>query len=187
MRIRKSVPEGYKTKSKVLSTSNSYGPFRVDGSLHRSYGPAGLLPYCGISKTGNLEQGPAPPQDELPPLDFSNDDDGFSSSQESILYDAPPGDRFASLPLLVNSNKRPYDEQEELGPAHSDPLRSHPVGNANSTHLMALRPLLQPKTRKGRPQREASLKDWGEEGMEVDDFEDADFLRLGDVMGDEYF
>lgn len=189
MRIRKSVPEGYKTKPKVLSTSNSYSPLRVDGSLHRNYSPAGLLPYCGIFKTGNLEQEPTPLQDDVPPLDCSNDDDALPSSQESILSDIPLGlgDRFASLPLLVNDNKRPYDEQEEPSPTHPDPLHSHPSGNANATHFMALRPMLQPKTRKVRPVREESLKDQGEEGMDVDEFEEVEFLRFEDAMREVEF
>jgi len=187
MRIRKSVPEGYKTKPKAPTSSNSYAPFHVDGSLHRSYSPAGLLPYCGILKTGNLEQGPTPLQDDVPRLDFSNDDDAFPSSQESILSDVPPGDRFASLPLLVNSNKRPHDEQEELNPTHPDPLRSHPFGNANATHVMALRPMLQPKTRKAQPVSETIRKGQGGEGMDLDDFEEAGFLRFEDAMRDEEF
>ena len=187
MRIRKSVPEGYRTKPKPPTTSNSYAPFRIDGSLHRSYSPAGLLPYCGILKTGNLEQGPTPLQDDVPRLDFSNDDDAFPSSQESILSDVSSGDRFASLPLLVNSNKRPYDEKQELSPTHPDPLRSHPFGNANATHVMALRPMLQPKTRKARPASLIVPKDQGGEGMDVDEFEEAGFLMFEDAMRDDGF
>lgn len=187
MRIRKSVPEGYKTKPEVFSTSNSYGPLRVDGSLHRNYSPVGLLPYCGIFKTGNLEQEPTPLQDDVPPLDCSIDDDAFPSSQESIQSEIPLGDRFASLPLLVNGNKRPYDEQEEPSPTHPDPLHSHPSGNTNATHVMALRPMLQPKTRKVWPVRERRLKDQGEDGMDVDEFEEAEFLRFEDAMRDAEF
>ena len=188
MRIRKSVPEGYKTKARFSTTTNSCSPFRVEGSLHRNYSSAGLLPYCGIIKTGNLEQEQQPPQvDDLPPLDFYCDDDGFPSSQESILSETPSGNRFGSLPLLVNNNKRTYDHQEELSPSHPDPLRSHPFGNMSATYAVALRPMLQPKTRKARPVGEKVVKYQEGEGMDVDDFEEAPFLHFDSDMEDEHF
>lgn len=186
MRIRKSVPEGYKTKPKSPPSRTSYSPFRVEGGLHRSYSSAGLLPYCGILKTGNLDQERIPQVDDVPPLDFYDDDDGFPSSQESILSEPSFGDRFGSLPLLVNSNKRPFDEQEELSPTHPDPLRSHPFGSPTTTRMMALRPMLQPRTRKTRPMAEKVVEDQ-EEFMDVDDFGEAGFLQYEDAMGSEEF
>lgn len=52
---------------------------------------------------------------------------------------------------------------------------------------MALRPMLQPKTRKVWPVRERRLKDQGEDGMDVDEFEEAEFLRFEDAMRDAEF
>lgn len=187
MRIRKSVSEGYRNIPKSPRTTLTYGASRIEDSSHRNYSPAGLLPYCGILKTGNFEQGTTPLQDDLPPLDFANDNDGVPSSQETTLSEVSVGDRYALLPLLVNSNKRPYDEQEELSPTHPDPLRSHPSRPMSDSRMMALRPMLQPKTRKVRPVGENSIKDQEDEDMDVDGFEEAKFLRFEDAMGNEVF
>lgn len=184
MRIRKSVPEGYKTKPKQPPPIHHHGSFRVENNLHRDCCPTGLLPYCGILKTGNLEQEQTPQVDDLPPLDFDDDDGGFPSSQESSTSEMSSGDRYAALPLLANCNKRPYDDQEQLSPVHPDPLRSHPFGRIDDTFLMARRPMLQPKTRKARPVTEMVAKN-SREVMDLDDFVEADFLRFEHNMDEE--
>ena len=186
MRIRKSVPEGYKTRPKSPPTTNSYSPFRVEGNLHRSYSSTGLLPYCGILKTGNIEQEQTPSFDDLPPLiSHDEDDGGFPSSQESTLSVVSSGDRYAALPLLVNSNKRLYDEQEQLSPSHPDPLRSSPLFDTDTSCLMALRPMLQPKTRKAPPIGDRLVKTRQGEDMDIDDFGEAEFLEYRSDLEDE--
>ena len=183
MRIRKAVPEGYKTSPKTLF-SNSYGSFRVDGSLHRNYSSAGLMPYCGILKTGNLE--PQPSEADVPPLDFGPGDSDFPSSQESALSETSMGGRFDALPLLVNSNKRLY-EDDGPSPVHPDPLRSNPIHGSPAARDMALRPILQPKTRKAVSVGGGMLKEQEVEVMDVDDFEDATFLNYENMIEDEEF
>ena len=186
MRVRKSVPEGYKTRPKSPTNTNGYGPFRVEGNLHRSYSSTGLLPYCGTLKVGNLEQEQTPSFDDLPPLiSYDDDDGGFPSSQESTFSEASSGNRYAALPLLVNSNKRLYDEQEQLSPLHPDPLRSSPLFDTDTSRIMALRPMLQPKTRKAPPMDDRVVKIRQGEDMDVDDFGEAEFLENGSDLEDE--
>ena len=182
MRIRKSVPEGYKTKAKASAITTTYKPFSVDGSLHCNYSSfSGLLPYCDLLKTGNHQEQPTE-VDDLPPLQFDDDDSGFPSSQESVTSNVPSGDRYGALTLLVNSNKRPLEDQELLSPVHPDPLRSHPLGDAGSRQTMGLRPMLQPKTRKARLIDEKVVGNQRDEIMDIDDFEEANFLSFEDDM-----
>lgn len=108
MRIRKSVPEGYKTKSSSLTTSaktktllaaarscSGNGKQDAQVRLGDRRRAAELMPFCGLHDVGNFavqehslvvgeeeEEG----DDDLPPLvfeDFDADAGGFGSSQES--------------------------------------------------------------------------------------------------------
>ena len=188
MRIRKAVPEGYKTSPKPpCPHSDDDGSLRAAGSSRRSCNPIGLIPYCGILKTGNLEQ--EDHENDVPPLDYGLGDSDFPSSQESTISETSAGGGFDALPLLVNSHKRLYEEDDEASPfVHPDPLRSNPITGALALRDIALRPMLQPKTRKPMAGGERMLKEEPEvEVMDVDDFGDAAFLCFEDMIGDEDF
>ncbi|KAL1894598.1 hypothetical protein Cpir12675_003585 [Ceratocystis pirilliformis] len=104
MRIRKSVPEGYKTtdsryKPWALPQMNNQGS-KADGSfagkcadvndeykngtnLCTTQPPhTGLIPYCGVNKIGNLSTQPVSSQGRKP--DKSDDIPSLSCSQETI-------------------------------------------------------------------------------------------------------
>ncbi|KAH8885765.1 hypothetical protein GQ53DRAFT_751105 [Thozetella sp. PMI_491] len=147
MRVRKSVPEGYKTGS-------AYGSFslwadadarhnRTDGqpSLPRtSAAPAGLrelTPFCGIHKIGGLAVQPnAPPSYSFPAAAFqvmvdsapSEDDDvpGLTSSQESAAStDSTSSSRLAPPPIYTAmaavpsaaTNRKRFFSDDEPGEA----------------------------------------------------------------------
>lgn len=55
MRVRKSVPEGYKTKSFTLAETDAHTPTEPENETEEERETyAELTPYCGIMKTGNL-------------------------------------------------------------------------------------------------------------------------------------
>ena len=110
MRIRKSVPEGYKTKSSSLTTTSaktrtlsatarsSSGTGKPDAQAQvQARGHIGerrraveLMPFCGLHKVGNLAvqesslAGKEEEEDDLPPLVFEDIDAELqTSSQES--------------------------------------------------------------------------------------------------------
>lgn len=93
MRIRKSVPEGYKTKRKMAdSAAIAPGGSSTAEDMNTSDRPSpqgytGLVPYCGILKVGGYaaQPIPVPTEEDLPPLHFDDDQwsSSFPSSQES--------------------------------------------------------------------------------------------------------
>lgn len=145
MRVRKSVPEGYKT--------GSYSAFALwdetDSALHAASATMGegrsranaistpreLLPFCGIHKVGGLGTQPPPLSSSTAPyqpllsvngLPLNDDDDdddamddddvpGLTSSQDTV-DSTPP-----------NTRKRSHadDDDDEQAPATPDRLRLH--------------------------------------------------------------
>ncbi|KAI3398087.1 hypothetical protein diail_9840 [Diaporthe ilicicola] len=143
MRVRKSVPEGYKTGSysafslwsdsdgasmKTTATATS-APGQVPSSVT---GQRELMPFCGINKVGGLSSQPAPgpdvPQVPVPRLQLGSlpsidDVPSLTSSQGSI-------DSNSSQPALtINtasgaSRKRIYSEDEDSdAPSVTDSLQ----------------------------------------------------------------
>lgn len=204
MRIRKSVPEGYKTS--LTSKISNFFLDSVSGAVaepeattphggRSTTGFAELAPYCGIMKTGGLAVQAFPPSSHA-----SSDPYSLPSSQESAFSTD-------SMPA-ANPNKRALDESEDEETTNiwdeSNPLSpdfrvkgthrrgsSYPFSHTrmpNFNTLLAMsnptntpsRPLARPKTRLKRP-------DLGQENafamsmvghMEgLEEFEDAAFLR----------
>ncbi|PGH13824.1 hypothetical protein AJ79_03392 [Helicocarpus griseus UAMH5409] len=72
MRVRKSVPEGYKTKTAMIKTdtgiymshssavTDNATPYTAPPPRTMSYGYTELAPFCGVLKTGNLAVQPFP-------------------------------------------------------------------------------------------------------------------------------
>ena len=162
MRIRKSVPEGYKTvgpSAFKLWTDSTPLP------AQRATGPAGvrassreLLPFCGINKIGGLDTQPEfEVEDDVPGLDAIP---GLTMSQESA--DSMDGG-------YEVSRKRIFDEDEE-DVNDSGALVASEYGN---TRVLAV-----PKS---RTKKALVYRDAGQENMAVDDdFPDAEFLVYGE-------
>lgn len=171
MRIRKSVPEGYKTGS-------AYSGFKLwdereDTTMavpRRRKAATGtvahreLMPFCGIHSVGGISSQPAfaPELDDVP---------GLTSSQESVesIFDEDVG----------NAKKRFYadeaDEEELQLPLRLFGSATHQPGSsmdAGNTRVMAVP---RRKGRKSLPNG-ADVQDVDQENMAVDDFEEAAFL-----------
>ncbi|KAI5924486.1 ribonucleotide reductase inhibitor-domain-containing protein [Camillea tinctor] len=108
MRVRKSVPEGYKTGNynafSLWDERTSCAPVASSGRANPvSSTPRELLPFCGIHKVGGLDTQPphlsiddTPLEDEIP---------GLTSSQDSM-----DSETSTSLP---NTRKRVYTDDDD--------------------------------------------------------------------------
>ncbi|KAI9701273.1 MAG: hypothetical protein M1836_001943 [Candelina mexicana] len=204
MRVRKSVPEGYKTGvycalgSSMGGSPSSTGPPSSGGVYNsRGRGFAELTPYCGILRTGGYAFQTTSERSsthDLATFEFESDDYGFPcSSQESntstISTDSMPAAP-PSFPI-PNANKRRFEEDEEDGPnslvwedeehLHSLSPRSYPVSHTSMPNLDMIRPIALPKTR--RKWHTGSLGKGtlvgGQENQMngMHDFDEAEFLR----------
>jgi len=135
MRVRKAVPEGYKT-------GNQYSAFKlweddaapVTTASSVSAIPAGgvreLLPFCGIHKVGGMD---VQPVGSVAPAtggeDFSDamSVPGLTNSQASVLSDISITSAMEAAGRAMNTNgKRRYagdGEDEPSGAAHDGPFR----------------------------------------------------------------
>ena len=191
MRVRKSVPEGYKTRPKTFCGSaaptwNNASSYQANPIYQHSRNPrtsfTGLVPYCGILKVGGHQAQPVPPaEQDLPPLQFDHEeawDLGFPSSQGSISsYDSLN----VTTPVItaatsaVNKRRREDADEEDLD-IEAQPVspRSRPVSHTPMPNLDAVRPIAVPKTRR------KTVYDCGineSEMIDVGDFGEAEFLR----------
>ncbi|KAL6720437.1 hypothetical protein ACLMJK_002359 [Lecanora helva] len=180
MRVRKSVPEGYKTRPKashdaITPTSHQRNPLSQRNG-NATPGFAELLPYCGILKTGGYapQPGPSLVQEDLPPLQFSHEDWGdlCPSSQDSLSsldsLNAP------ITPITIPSNKRRReDADEEDLDVEASPVspRSRPVSHTPMPNLDSVREIKMPRSRR-RVGKEMEM-----EMVDVGDFGEAEFLR----------
>lgn len=172
MRVRKSVPEGYKRRSKTVGYSHG-GHTWNDGT-----GSIGLVPYCGILKVGGHST------QSVPGGDNSNHEDwdlGFSSSQDCSTSEALLNDTTVSPnPLAISCNnhnkRRRQDADEEDLDIEAQPVspRSRPVSHTRMPDLDHLRAMAIPKSRRKAPGRMETRE---REMLDVVDFEEADFLR----------
>lgn len=179
MRVRKSVPEGYKTTAKSknfldasvfpgssapVSSTSSSSPYAND--THSSYGHnttgfAELAPFCGVLKTGGLSVQPFSSYHS----NHDNYDDGFPSSQESCASDFSTDSMPANNAAIFNANKRTIDdfdeeEQDEEEPEYTQtPPQQIRLGNmynaSRPMHALTQehtnrRLYAQPKSRNGK-------------------------------------
>ncbi|KAL7800141.1 ribonucleotide reductase inhibitor domain-containing protein [Trichoderma ceciliae] len=166
MRVRKSVPEGYKTVGSSafkLWTDNTKPGAAGAAAVSAKPVSRELLPFCGINKVGGLDTQPDfVYDDEVPALDEVPE---LSMSQEST-------DSVESK----SSRKRFLDEQDDLQDLQD------PYSRAFKPHFPAWdgedsgsnRAIAVPHS---RIKKGSALKSIGQENMAVDDdFEDANFL-----------
>ncbi len=192
MRVRKSVPDGYKTKQKMscdLSKPFGASTSKFDPTRSASTNFNGLLPYCGILKVGGQEfQQPVPEEADLPLLQSAHDDWGFPSSQESNVSTISDSSLIAPayVPIAtISSNKRRReDADEEDLDLESQPVspRSRPISHTPMPNLNDIRPIALPKSRRKVSQAE-EIKE--SEMVDVGDFGEAEFLRLDEWVESE--
>lgn len=178
MRIRKAVPEGYKTHKTILLYSSTPPPSNTAPSNARAYtstrqsGPAELLPFCGLHKVGGHSvQNASAPVDSHEPIDiFADDRMPFSLPEESTSSTLSTNS-MPSAPILNprTTNKRQYledEEDEDIPPFQlhfSDPLNpllaglsvsptrgSYPVSHTAMPDLAAIscRVMAKPRSRR---------------------------------------
>lgn len=137
MRVRKSVPEGYKTGtySTFALRDESGCAGNMAGGAASSEGrsranafssPRELLPFCGIHKVGGLETqpetfSPYPTSisiNDTSPIAVEDDVPGLTSSQDSIASTDPTAPGFAD----GKTRKRSFAEEEDETPEIPDRL-----------------------------------------------------------------
>ena len=183
MRVRKSVPEGYKTRPKILcshstTNSNSSSESKASTGDHSdaTIEFTGLVPYCGIPKIAGHQAQPVPAEDDLLPLQFETDDWNLPPSQESHTSSVCRSTTMATPMPKPISNKRRREDPDDVDDADLQPVspRSYPVSHTRMPNLDQLRSIAQPKTRRKlfpvSEMKESEMADVG-------DFEEAEFFR----------
>lgn len=214
MRVRKSVPEGYRTKGvfhPIAASLEEDHPAphgrRVGYSSIQERHTRELTPFCGILKIGGYDPAPCdllPEAHAVPPLEFDGlDENGFPcSSQESNtslqsmeLTDAP------TQPL--NPYKRRFEEDddnesiepvifEDDGIAPFSPQQSQSLGHGHVHTVKSSRPLAQVKGRRKHAQPTSPKYAMeGQENLESshagngEDFDEAGFLLPSEQISQE--
>lgn len=195
MRIRKSVPEGYKTGGGYSaftlfadsSPGNNHGgleaPPRPQQQARNTYGGIGytggkeLTPFCGIMKVGGfaVQAAAAPAEDDVP--FFSSQGSTISAASSSSLRSV----EFVDVGLLAPSNKRRLDEDaEDDGPVWRDVASSWDAELSPKTRPLGLpgaalgeRTMAMPRSRRrnGRGRVESKIgvaRGLGQENADVD-------------------
>ncbi|CRK19310.1 hypothetical protein BN1723_002524, partial [Verticillium longisporum] len=181
MRVRKSVPEGYKTGSYSafkLWSDPSVAPTTKAKPTFKAPAQRELLPFCGIHNIGGLASQPVDCIDDdgeddsdVPDID---DVPGLTSSQESV-----------ESVVSASSRKRIYDDDEEEAATDSlqvpysgksawadgdvSPRSLSPAGWANA------RPMAMPR-RLGQRKAATTTMTTSSRQENFRDFEEADFL-----------
>ncbi|KAL9633735.1 MAG: hypothetical protein Q9164_004524 [Protoblastenia rupestris] len=158
MRVRKSIPEGNKTKRRLFSEpTQDYSNNLDNSSSSGSSFPNcyhGLRPYCGLFRVGGESPQVMPAEEDLPPLHFDNESWSLSlpSSLQSYTSIVVTDPLSSSLPVSNDKKRRREDaDDEDLG-LESQPVspRSRPISHTMMPNLNAIRPIAPLKTsRKG--------------------------------------
>jgi hypothetical protein len=184
MRIRKSVPEGYKTvgpSAFKLWTDNTTPTAIRSASTPSKVVGRELLPFCGINKVGGLDTQPA--WTRLDNEDDFDDVPGLEAVPELSLSQESTDSNTSE-----NTRKRFFEDDAPSDPARTwvepdawdgevSPRSLTPWGNGNAGRVMAVP---RSRAKKGTP-----LKQVDQENMAVDqgsDFEEAEFLVYGNEM-----
>ncbi|EFY87092.1 hypothetical protein MAC_06881 [Metarhizium acridum CQMa 102] len=178
MRVRKSVPEGYKTSGTSafkLWTDNTVPAAASRTATQTTLRAASreLLPFCGINKVGGLDSQPAfasddeddsvPGPDDVPELTMSQESVDSNASELSRKR-CHSDDERADCPTLLALPSKGWDDQ--VSP------RSFAPSQWGNMRVMAV-----PRT---RVKKRSSFKDVDQENAAVDgDFGEADFLVFG--------
>ncbi|KAI4129217.1 MAG: hypothetical protein LQ338_002329 [Usnochroma carphineum] len=176
MRIRKSVPEGYKTQITKTSSLLTDSQNQNDAGLYGrnpGRGYAELVPYCAVMKTGGYEvqsQGTLEP-DVMPAVWFDGNDEAeeLPSSQESV---EEPEAVVVWGGIAVSGQKRRFIDEEDHGRESWGKVVERTVTSLSVKEIqasMALRPMAQARNRGPvGSMRKVTCED---------NFEEATFLR----------
>ncbi|KAF7877272.1 hypothetical protein EAF04_000955 [Stromatinia cepivora] len=190
MRIRKSVPEGYKTgsysafnlfsdntpaiKSHTSSTppGSTPAPTRYKGTRPRA-GIRELTPFCGLMKVGGMSvQGYNESGEAIEEGDEEDYEDGlWDSSQESMMSNGSVG----SYGGGSGAKRRFIDEEEERG---------NVFGERNDGRVLmdvGDRRIAMPKSRRSEKGGGSMTTRFGGDENADMDFGEADFLDYGSV------
>lgn len=184
MRVRKSVPEGYKTRPKdfhapATDALDDASNDTYHASPHSSIALAGLVPYCDTLNTGGPNTQSVPAEEDIPPLQFDHEDWDLSPSSSQESTSTISTHTIAHLPSLPNTivhKRRREDADEEDLDVEAQPVspRSRPVSHTRMPNLDQLRAIAVPRSR-----RKLGYSDGLRESemMDAGDFEEAEFLR----------
>lgn len=184
MRVRKSVPEGYKTH-KTLGTQEigfpsaaarvaALRPPRMTEGRDTT-GTRELVPFCGLHKIGGLGAQEMPSSSAPAVMRRDGDEDGVPglSFSQATLDSTPNGFVLEPVALADSSRKRGYDEEiEEDLDAFFDGLDGDDESRVSEE--ISRRPIA--KMRGGRKVEQAGPS------ILADDFEEAPFLSPVDGM-----
>ena len=179
MRVRKSVPEGYKTHKTLAAPGYPFPSSApaVTAPTRKSYGAAKtreLTPFCGLHKTGGwaaqegftssapavIEEYDGEDEDEAP---------GVTMSQSTLTSTQRSFQSMSSTERFGASKKRGYDEELE------DDLDAYFDGMDSLEEAPQSRPIAKLKGTKGSSRVGGPV-------VIADDFEDANFLSPVDGM-----
>lgn len=178
MRVRKSVPEGYKTHKTLgqpgfpFPSTAPVAPTRISRSSGSSTNTKELTPFCGLHKTGGWAAQAVPPSSAPAVMErYYEDDDEVPSvtmSQSTLASIQSSSTSFAPQP--EHRRKRTYEEEieDDLDSFFDDGEES---GVLDDQPLWTERPIAKmkvPVQKAGANRRVRILGD--------DDFEDANFL-----------
>lgn len=200
MRIRKAVPEGYKTKPVEKTSIGGFSNANGDGTA----GYTELAPFSGMSKTSS---------DQRPVESLSNTTTSFlvsTTTDDGDAFSLPSSSQTSTLSStsLPSGLKRPCDDDAETENLNDDSIDSSgdiifhdgsPVGSNLNLNLglpappsMINRPFLAPTVARQKRQVLATQLSLGQSsplanaGMDVDDFEEPVFLRRREEVDAEY-
>lgn len=195
MRVRKSVPEGYKTGQQYSAfglfsdakPAVSVEPAAPTARKMTSYQRAELTPFCGIMKVGGFGVQSFGQEDEVP----DEDDVPFFSSQGSTVTNASVDDD-----ELARGKRRFDEEDNEEDDVDIVDSRAFGIWRDVSSRVASIRsddgwqtqgrPLAVPKRRLRGISRQKLGVGQENSGFAVDmDFEEADFLDFNAWKDDE--
>ncbi|ROT35430.1 hypothetical protein SODALDRAFT_328771 [Sodiomyces alkalinus F11] len=200
MRVRKSVPEGYKTgtyssfklwsdvdNTHVPVSSSAEPPTTSRSATLAASSQRELLPFCGIHKVGGLATQPSYDRHEerdnarhLPELD---DIPGLTSSQESVESNASYAGSSSRKRIFHEAGEdtdgdtsaRTWRECDAWLDGNVSPRSLAPVGPGNARVMAVPKGVARRKTAV-TPGVTTSVPAVEQENMAIDDFEEADFL-----------
>lgn len=199
MRVRKSVPEGYKTHKTLPSLPTAALTLKPlppppprepvdDHALHQRE----LLPFCGLHKIGGYAEQPVTNIHLYAGADAHGQRPVNAFPLPAEAFTQPfPADALPPIPNPANPSKRAWrDDDEKPRPAAEfhfklpvtvsedevpvSPLSETPPQALNGFPQSALRPFAQPRTRRAGAGRDNAMIKEGDTDMDVENAEQAE-------------
>lgn len=207
-RVRKSVPEGYKTEQKKLTAYTIPAKTNVS-TITTTTVYSELQPFCGIHKVGNLAVQTFPRPDE----DYRSEE--MLSIDELENVSMPSSSQESNASFSSANHKRIFEpdieEEDEHDSDHihqgiwQDTIPSISTYNTSSSSTMSRRTILSPRLGQHRQRTIASSRTNSSkflteqenanplaatsvpyDSMDIDDFGEASFLRRREEVDFEY-